>query len=201
MITFKQYITESLDKPYKITGSRRHRPDMGIKDYMKGGFAGVAFDFETRNFRKGAVYTYAYDINPPDKYQKNLIPGNQGRILEMHFDVERGGIPGMGGRAMSGEITGEGDAMRIFATVLKVVEGVVKKTEPDIILVYGTKDTKGDVGSRLKLYEKLVKRYAGKLGYKYEGKQFDTFDRKNQKVMTLVRKGFERYDKGTIFNP
>jgi len=203
VISFKQYISEAFDKPYKITGSRRHRPQMGIKDYMKGGFAGVAFDFKTDDGRKGAVYTYAYDINPPAKYANNPIPGmlgNQGRILEMHFEVEGDWEDAGYSRSMSGEITGEGDAMRIFATVLKVVTGVVKKTKPDMIRVYGTKDTKGEVGSRLKLYEKLVKRYAGKLGYKYEGKQIDT-DRRNQKVMTLVRKGFDRYPKGHLANP
>jgi hypothetical protein len=58
----------------------------------------------------------------------------------------------------------------------------------------------GGVGSRIKLYDKLIKRYMGKLGYTYDGKKVDAIDHR-LKVMRLIRKGFEPYDKGTIFNP
>ena len=57
----------------------------------------------------------------------------------------------------------------------------------------------GGVGSRIKLYDKLIKRNVGKLGYTYDGKKVDAVDHR-LKVMTLKRKGFEHYPKGHLLN-
>jgi len=206
MISFKQYIFEAFDNPYKWKLAGDTKPRFGIQDHMQGNFKGKEYNFETSDGRKGEVQIFEYDINPPQKYQKNPIPGSQGRTMEMHFAVES--TVDLGGgefdTAMDATVTGEGDAMKIFATVLDVVQKYVKKNKPDIIRVYGMKQGNmdadhGGVGSRIKLYDKLIKRNVGKLGYTYDGKKVDAVDRR-LKVMTLKRKGFEHYPKGHLLN-
>ena len=75
--------------------------------------------------------------------------------------------------------TGEGDAMRIFATVIEVIKDFTKKEKPQELTFSAEKpawrmnlhhkDPKRskEMGSREKLYKKLVQRYAGQMGYKY----------------------------------
>ena len=75
--------------------------------------------------------------------------------------------------------TGEGDAMRIFATVIEIIKEFVKKEKPQELnfaahkpewmsdLPYGHPDKKKEMTSREKLYKRLVQRYAGRMGYKY----------------------------------
>ena len=70
-------------------------------------------------------------------------------------------------------VTGEGDAMRIFATVIDVLKDFTKKEKPQEIAFSADKPAwavdagKGQKGSREKLYKKMVQRYAGRMGYKY----------------------------------
>ena len=70
-------------------------------------------------------------------------------------------------------VTGEGDAMRIFATVIEVLKDFTKKEKPQELAFSADKPAwavdagKGQKGSREKLYKKLVQRYAGRMGYKY----------------------------------
>lgn len=56
-------------------------------------------------------------------------------------------------------ITGEGDAARILATVLKVVGAWVQKTHPDYVYFTASEP------SRAKLYQTMVHRLAGQYGY------------------------------------
>jgi len=77
------------------------------------------------------------------------------------------------------DITGEGDAMRIFATVIEIIKEFLKKEKPMELnfsahkpdwmteLPYNHPKRKKDLTSREKLYKKLLQRYAGKMGYKY----------------------------------
>ena len=81
-----------------------------------------------------------------------------------------------GGRTTA---TGEGDAMRIFATVIDVLKDFTKKEKPQELVFSAEKPAwqlelpKGhpkkseELGSREKLYKRMVKRYAGSMGYKY----------------------------------
>ena len=70
-------------------------------------------------------------------------------------------------------VTGEGDAMRIFATVLEILRDFTKKEKPQELAFSAEKPAwmvdagKGQKGSRERLYKRLVQRYAGRLGYKY----------------------------------
>lgn len=71
-------------------------------------------------------------------------------------------------RKGSQEVTGEGDAQRIFATVLEAIKQFIKKEKPPSLKFAAKKPTlpngKQDT-SRANLYTRLVQRYAGQMGY------------------------------------
>jgi len=195
MKSFQQYITEVFDKPYKWRSAGKSTPESGIKDFQKGNFKGSLYFFNTDDKRLVEVYIYEWDIVPPAKYRMIPVSQKQGRVMEMHFAVEETDAAWPHHTEMSSDITGKGDAMRIFATVLNVVGAYIKKNKPDIIRVMGTKTKDDEIGSRLELYKKLIKRYASKLGYQYDNKVMTIGDRKTTAglelaVMKLVRKGF-----------
>ena len=70
-------------------------------------------------------------------------------------------------RNNSQEVTGEGDAQRIFATVLATIQKYIKKYKPQNLIFSASKEV--DPGqnseSRAKLYNRLVQRYASSWGY------------------------------------
>jgi GNAT superfamily N-acetyltransferase len=70
-------------------------------------------------------------------------------------------------RGHSQELTGEGDAQRIFATVLSSIQQFIIKQDPDRLYFSASKDVESGQNpeSRAKLYERLVRRYASALGY------------------------------------
>jgi hypothetical protein len=80
-------------------------------------------------------------------------------------------------RNNSQEVTGEGDAQRIFATVLTAIQQYVKKQKPlkltfsaskllDPTIYYGSDEPQPNPASRAKLYDRLVQRYAKEWGYR-----------------------------------
>jgi len=80
-------------------------------------------------------------------------------------------------RNNSQEVTGEGDAQRIFATVLDAIQKYIKKYKPqrlsfsaskeiDPTINYGPDDVVPNPESRAKLYDRLVQRYARASGYR-----------------------------------
>lgn len=80
-------------------------------------------------------------------------------------------------RNNSQEVTGEGDAQRIFATVLNAIQKFIKKQKPqrltfsaskevDPTIVYEPDEPQPNPESRAKLYDRLVQRYAKALGYR-----------------------------------
>jgi len=80
-------------------------------------------------------------------------------------------------RNNSQEVTGEGDAQRIFATVLAAIQKFIKKNKPqklffsaskeiDPTINYGQDDVVPNPESRAKLYDRLVQRYARAWGYR-----------------------------------
>ena len=73
-------------------------------------------------------------------------------------------------RGNSQEVTGEGDAYKIFATVLEAIKEFISKKDPEFIRFSATKDVQPgqNAQSRSKLYTTMVKRYANSLGYSAE---------------------------------
>ena len=72
-------------------------------------------------------------------------------------------------RGHSQSVTGEGDAQRIFATVLAAIAEFIKKYHPrSLSFEAAKKDESQQSDSRAKLYDRLVQRYASALGYRVD---------------------------------
>ena len=81
-------------------------------------------------------------------------------------------------RNNSQEVTGEGDAQKVFSTVLTAIQQFIKKYKPlkiyfsaskemDPTISYGPDDIVPNPESRAKLYDRMVLRYAKSWGYKF----------------------------------
>ena len=81
-------------------------------------------------------------------------------------------------RNNSQEVTGEGDAQKVFSTVLLAIQQFIKKYKPlkiyfsaskeiDPSINYGPDDVVPNPESRAKLYDRMVLRYAKSWGYKF----------------------------------
>ena len=64
-------------------------------------------------------------------------------------------------------VTGQGDAQRIFATVITAIQKFIKKRNPQVVRFSATKEVEPGQSSqsRAKLYDRLVQRYAHEWGY------------------------------------
>lgn len=69
-------------------------------------------------------------------------------------------------RDRSTEVTGQGDAPRIFATVIHAINEWFRVIKPKIVDFTADKDDYGIVGSRAKLYQRLANMFAKKANYK-----------------------------------
>ena len=77
-------------------------------------------------------------------------------------------------RNNSQEVSGEGDAQKVFATVLEAIRQFTKKYKPNTVTFSASKEPEPEMvkpgananpESRAKLYNRLVQRYAGAMGY------------------------------------
>ena len=97
--------------------------------------------------------------------QDNVKPDDKIWMVEFH-------------RNNSQEVTGEGDAQKVFATVLSAIQQFIVKYKPLKIYFSASKEpapmrlsspagAKANPESRAKLYDRLVLRYAKSWGYKF----------------------------------
>ena len=136
-----------------------------------------AFD-KPYSFRKDKLYKgyFVYRFTTDDKSEIDvLFKENEISDDESYWVVsfERDGRQ---------DATGGGDAMRIFATVIEVLKDFTKKEKPQelafsaekpaerISLPHDHPNRSKEMGSREKLYKKLLQRYAGRMGYKYDSR-------------------------------
>ena len=71
-------------------------------------------------------------------------------------------------RNNSQEVTGEGDAQRVFATVLSAIQTFIKKYKPNRVIFSASKEVEDGQNSqsRARLYDSLVQRYARAWGFR-----------------------------------
>jgi hypothetical protein len=97
--------------------------------------------------------------------QDNIKPDDKTWMIEFY-------------RNNSQEVTGEGDAQKVFSTVLVAIQQFIKKYKPlkiyfsaskemDPSINYGPDDVVPNPESRAKLYDRMVLRYAKSWGYKF----------------------------------
>lgn len=90
-----------------------------------------------------------FTIRPPS------LGAHKGGMWEIHFYNEN--YPDMQGSL----VTGDGDAFRVFATVIEIVKRMLADAKPEIVSI----KSKADEPSRTKLYNRLIDRLAPELGY------------------------------------
>jgi len=109
------------------------------------------------NWSRGDHGDYDVFVKLPDGSPLNIAFNQEGDD-GWHVAFDRG---------HSQEITGEGDAQRIFATVLHAIQQFIGKEHPDKVYFSASKDVEPGQNSesRANLYSRMVKRYASALGY------------------------------------
>ena len=135
---FRQYLTELYDQPFPVFKVEEDAISAAYSYEIGGG--GGRKDYMVVNFG-------------------NIEPDDGG----WDMDFTRGG---------STALTGEGQASRIFASVMDGFKRFVKRYNPKTVMFTAAKsevDAKSlsyHSGSRIKLYNSLIKRYAGQNGYR-----------------------------------
>jgi len=153
MKSFKHYITELFEKPYKWTLRDKHNrdtvPNLGTQD--------VRYYFKTDDGETMVV-----------RFANNRREGKFRTHIDFFNDNSNSRF----------SLTGKGGAMKIMSTVLDIIKDSIKKVDYDEIRFSASKkgytssdDDKFTTTGRVKLYRTMVKRFAGKMGYK--SKEFD----------------------------
>lgn len=139
MIGFDHYLTEAFDTPYKYSGGQR---DNDLYSYKFD-----TLDVKTGN--KSQVDVMVTGSEHPDDEDEYS--------WELSFSRQQ-----YGSDKTRYDTTGEGDAMRIFSTVLAITKDFLKKENPKYVS-FGAEKSK-DTGtkqlqSREKLYLRMAKKY------------------------------------------
>jgi len=151
MIKFSQYIEEAFNSPYKFSGGKRDNDLYSYKfdtlDVKKQGR--LLSKQGLRGSRVDVMITGSESPDAEDEYMWELSFSRQ------HY----------GSDETRYDVTGEGDAMRIFATVIAISNDFIKRENPKYI-VFGAEKTKDSGGSkklqsREKLYLRMAKKYFG----------------------------------------
>jgi len=119
-------------------------------------------------------YAFKWEKSESGNYDA-IATLNDGSNLIIRFDHDdEGNWQVVFDRNNSFEVTGEGDAQRVFATVLTAIKQFIENVKPLSITFSASKDvdtTSANPESRAKLYNRLVQRYASSLGYKTHSRE------------------------------
>jgi len=119
-------------------------------------------------FDKPARWQMTRDSRGAVDYQSNV----NGKDLAVVFDIIAPGTWEVifsvdSEHAVTGE--GDGDEMRIFSTVLDIISDFIKNKDPEQ-LHFTAEKTPDSSNSRIRLYNRLIKRFASSRGYKLKDK-------------------------------
>jgi predicted nucleotidyltransferase len=164
-------IMTRIARSHSISGQKLH--DMWVDKYKQIPDTWVmneAFDQPYRMKWEKSEHDDSYDalVRLPDGSNLSIM-------FNQDYDDEGEGIYSIEfWRNNSQDVTGEGDAQRIFATVLNAIQQFIKKHHPHRFYFSASKELDMDADdvehfnpeSRAKLYNRLVQRYAGAWGYR-----------------------------------
>ena len=182
-----EQITEKWSQKYKKSIDCSNPKGFSQKAHCAGRKKTEAFDNPYKLDYDDEIegYDQTMSVQLPDKTYLTITFNNEGNnqwVVEFY-------------RANTQELTGQGDAQRIFATVIDAIQKFIKKQKPASI--YFSADKMVEPGqnaeSRAKLYNSLVKRYASALGY--DSKINDQGDQVNYtlKKKESVNEGYKLY--------
>jgi len=179
-----EFINEAFTNPYPLKNLNRN-VTFDISDTRKG--TGAQAEWTTVDGVKYQAHAYRVGMTKAqrdkkkairrarqDKIDKGFKPVrriprlggisvSKGGMWEVHFEsVKTYNTALIKGEERSSDITGTGDAFRVFATMFEFIKYIVVAAQPDIISI----KSKTIEASRVDLYNALAKRYAGQIGYK-----------------------------------
>ena len=167
-------LTESLSSPYRFD-TFHSDVQFGNKSGRKS--KGMTAEFYTTDAEKYKIWAFKLGQTKAQRDKQKaeqeywdddfFIPdfGEFGGIWEVHFskvdevDIEANKI------RYTNKITGSGDALRVFSTVMRFMEELKRYKEPHIVSIKSMLDEP----SRSSLYERLAKRFAPQMGYTLVG--------------------------------
>lgn len=155
MKTLKQVLNESFDKPYPIRW-REEKGRMG-----------------------GQVVTGIFKTDEGTIYEIKFVIWEQNGELMGNVEFRQPRAQSQGKHPAG--ILGSGDAMRVFATVIDGIKYITGQAELDSL----TFDADKDLPSRVKLYNRMVKKLGNEIGY---NAKIDATSDKEVVLYTLTKK-------------
>jgi hypothetical protein len=161
----EKIISELFDKPYQVN--------------KEGYFSDEAvYSFYSDSVRTGEKQKYIVTFYIPNVSYPSDPPNMWG--LEFHID-KKDNNPDTVYSA-----TGDGNSIRVFASVLEAIKMFIQDYEPNAFKFYadyeeGDKPGKG----RVDLYKSMVSRYAAKAGYFFEWRNTSMGDKKAVKFILI----------------
>jgi len=152
-----QHITESFNRPYKY---KFDSDNMGEK---------YTYYFET-NYDKRYIVTASLGCDYGGSKLEDIVGKKIDIYLDNNnpyfnfYDIQFYLDTNSRNKKDSVGILGTGDAQRIFATVLVIMKDFLKREDNPQIIVFMASEK-----SRKKLYDRMVKTFVSKFGYKWIG--------------------------------
>ena len=152
MQSLSTYLIEAFDSSYSFNGKKV------AEDEYSYGFDSVTKDDKGKDTRTRIQVSIAgtENANDDDYYIWNIAFSRK-RAPKAGAKM---GIPGQ----PSFDVTGDGDALKIFSTVMKIGEDFIKKEDPKYISFSAEKQKGADpkvMAGREKLYLRMTKKYFG----------------------------------------
>lgn len=105
------------------------------------------------------TYDWKYTVNKKGQYHIADFKIADGSFVRVHIMIDFSGESSIAmvtfSRNFSHGLTGQGDAFKIFATVVDIVRDTVKLENPDVVAYMADKDER----SRVSLYDKMTAKY------------------------------------------
>jgi len=120
--------------------------------------------------------------NRPDsvQYKSNVNGKNLLVLFQFDDDYEHWSVTFA--TDLTTDVTGEGDEVAIFSTVLDIIDDFVTLKDPEKLFFMADKNKTGK-DSRIRLYDRLIRRYVPSIGFKLE----DRFESQGTMVYTLAK--------------
>jgi hypothetical protein len=171
---FHQYLAELFSQPYRFVKKLETRM---VKDV-------VAYHYVNDSARRAPTDSEYADIS--GDLDVHFSPVDPRSDEDWEVDFYRGG---------STALTGGGDAGRVFASVMDAMRRFIKEYSPQSITFTASKsELDGQTlslrsGSRVRLYNSMIRRFAPQLGYELDTEQGFAASSARNEVFVLRKKG------------
>ena len=150
-------VTEVFDNPYKWSGGGRVRKGSMTPDHQSDI---ETYKFKTSDGEQVEMFANHFWLNKGTEMLPALEIKKEGHAIGLEFT-----------KNATYSMTGKGDAMRILATILDITKAIIKKHKPSTVYFSADKEKTTEPGvweksGRAGAYGAIVKRFAGKMGYK-----------------------------------